>query len=69
MLLEILKRELNRNLYFAHHTEDKHLRKTYFDQAYGMCVMFEALHQGSSEDVSAVWDNIRPQFEKLIWGC
>lgn len=68
-MMEKLIRELDRNLNYARCIEDRKLRKTYFDQAYGMAYMCVMLDLATSEEISKLWDIYKGQFEELIWGC
>ena len=47
----------------------KTFRKTYFDQAFGMLTMYNALYPNDFSKTEKLWNEVyRPQFEELIYG-
>lgn len=45
------------------------LKRTYFDQAFGMLTMYCALYPNDYSKAEKLWEEVyRPQFEKILWG-
>ena len=45
------------------------LRRTYFDQAFGMLTMYNALYPNDFAKTEKLWNEVyRPQFEEIIYG-
>ena len=62
--------QLDRHLSMCKKYADSHsLRRTYFDQAFGMLTMYCALYPNNYQKAEKLWDEVyRPQFEALVYG-
>ena len=62
--------QLDRHLSMCKKYADSHsLRRTYFDQAFGMLTMYCALYPNNYQKAEQLWDEVyRPQFEALVYG-
>lgn len=51
------------------HADSQSLRRTYFDQAFGMVLMYCALFPNNCQKAEQLWDDVyRSQFEEILWG-
>ena len=65
-LINLLDRHLRQCQKYA---DSQSLKRTYFDQAFGMLTMYCALYPNNSQKAEKLWDEVyRPQFEKILWG-
>lgn len=45
------------------------LKRTYFDQAFGMLTMFCSIYPDQYTEAEKLWDEkYRPAFEAILWG-
>lgn len=65
-LINLLDRHLRQCQKYA---DNQSLKRTYFDQAFGMLTMYCALYPNNDQKAEKLWDEVyRPQFEKILWG-
>lgn len=65
-LINLLDRHLRQCKKYA---DSQSLKRTYFDQAFGMLTMYCALYPNNSQKAENLWDEVyRPQFEAILWG-
>lgn len=51
------------------YADSQSLKRTYFDQAFGMLTMYCGLHPNQYAKAEKLWDEVyRPQFETIMWG-
>lgn len=51
------------------YADSQSLKRTYFDQAFGMLVMYCGLYPNCEDKAEKLWDEVyRPQFETIMWG-
>lgn len=67
-MLYTLVNALNYYLKACQNTEDKHTQKTFFDQAFGAAQYHIVVFPKHQEEVETLWDEYKPQFEKIIYG-
>lgn len=65
-LIITLDRQLD---YCKKYAVSQSLKRTYFDQAFGMLTMYCALYPNDYQKAEKLWNEVyRPQFETLLWG-
>lgn len=65
-LINMLDRHLNDCRMYAN---SQSLKRTYFDQAFGMLLMYCALYPNNYQKAEQLWDEVyRTQFEEILWG-
>ena len=63
------REQVERNYALAQSMEDTFIRKTYFDQAFGMVALASVLLPTEEFDnLCEMWDEYKPKFEYLVYG-
>ena len=68
--MNTLINQLDRHLSMCkEYADSRSLRRTYFDQAFGMLTMYNALYPNDFSKTEKLWNEIyRPHFEALVYG-
>lgn len=48
--------------------QDRQTRRTFYDQAFGACQYHLMMRHDDQQKVERLWNDYKPEFEKLIYG-
>ena len=69
LILNKTHEQVERSFRLAESMEDTSIRKTYFDQAFGMVTLASVLLPIEEFDnLCGMWDEYKPKFESLVYG-